>query len=138
VEPKRLARRLPAILLAGWVMPGLSHALIGQRRKGLYIGLLLVGTFVAGLALGDFRCVSWERHPLTFVGQTGMGGLFLVGWGLAAHLPTPPTPARLESLGLLYSAVAALLNWLVVIDVYERVARMNLPPAPAPKAASKP
>jgi hypothetical protein len=127
-----------AILLLGWLIPGAAHVLIGHRAKGIYLGILLLSTFMVGLALGDFRCVNAERHPLSFAGQAGMGLPWLAGWGLANLLAVPYAPPATESLGLLYSSVAALLNLLVVLNAYERVIKSGLEPNSPPSPASAP
>ena len=89
--------------------------------------MVLLSTFMAGQALGDFRLVDMERSPINFVGQAGMGLPWIAGLWLTRSLPVADTTPERETLGLLYSSVAALLNLLCVLDVYERVVRMNLP-----------
>ncbi len=109
------------------MIPGAGHLLIGQRGRGIFLFVALIPTFVVGLAIGGFRNVSLERQPISFAAQVGIGSTCAIGWVLSRRLPAPPVPPKHLSLGTLYTAVAALLNLLCVLDVYERVIRMNLP-----------
>jgi len=127
MRPKDLADRLPAILLAGWFIPGASHFLIGHRRRGIFLFVVLLSTFFAGFAMGGYRNVSLERQPISFAAQACMGSTCLGGWWYGQQQPTPAMPPRHMSLGTLYAAVAALLNLLCVFDAFERVVRLNLP-----------
>lgn len=127
-NPRALQDRLPQILFAGWMVPGAAHLMIGEQKKGRFLLILLLGTFIVGAGMAYGRCVDYERHPLTFAAQAGMGLPFMVSWGLTRYLPTLETPAPLEQLGLLYTAIASLLNLLVVLNAYERVVKLNLPP----------
>lgn len=137
--PAALARQLPLICVAGWLVPGLSHAMIGKRGKGLFLFALLLGTFLWGQHLGSWRIVDDRYQPmmvggreypsLSFFAQAGMALPFAVCWSIARQLPTADHPPTFESLGILYASIAALLNLLCVADAYERVVKANLPAA---------
>lgn len=138
MQARRLADRLPLILLAGWLVPGAGHFLIGHRRRGVFLFVVLLSTFSAGFALGGYRNVSLDRQPISFAAQACMGSSCAVGWYLSSTVPPPRTPPPYLALGTLYAAVASLLNMLCVLDVYERVVRMNLPEKePAAKGAKE-
>lgn len=131
LTPKELSRRLPLALFVGWLVPGGAHWCIGHRRRAVFLAAVLLTTFGAGFAMGGFRNVTLEHNRIAFAAQAGMAGPCLIAWGVGARIPAPASPPGLLSLGTLYTAVASLLNMMCVLDVFERVARANLPEAPA-------
>jgi hypothetical protein len=85
-KPVTLKDSTTAALLA-WLVPGLGHVYQGRFAKGIIFFVCLMGTFVWGLYLGEWKSVYWtwdDRKPL-------VGGLFRLGMGL------PPLPALLQS-----------------------------------------
>ena len=68
--PLRSRRPSPlAAALLGWLVPGLGHLYVGRGTKGLYFFAVIAATYLGGLLLADFRCVSWERDPFWFAAQ---------------------------------------------------------------------
>jgi hypothetical protein len=52
------------VTLAAWLLPGAGHFIIGQRSRGLTIGISILVLFVLGLLIGGMRVVdmpSWNR-----------------------------------------------------------------------------
>jgi len=99
-----------------WICPGLGHALVGRRGKALYFFSLVVGLFVVGMAFADFRNVSFSRHPYFSIAYVFAGGPTAVALLTTGSLAvvTDMNP----DLGCLLTAVAGLLNVLVMIDAY--------------------
>ena len=110
----------PNLLLAallGWLIPGAGHFALGMRSKGLFFFVIVLGTFLGGLVLADFHAVRLERHPIYFAAYVFMGLPTFATMLLTESLMVTKF-IRFESLGTLYCATAALLNLLVVIDVF--------------------
>src|SRR5262245_9939933 len=114
--PLRSRRPSPlAAALLGWLVPGLGHLYAGRGRKGLYFFAVIGATYVGGLLLADFRCVSWERDPFWFAAQSvAAGPTALVAW-LTRDLPIDRRIPTFD-VGLLYVSVASLLNAVAVAD----------------------
>lgn len=119
-EPQAVPLKDPftAAVLA-WLVPGLGHIYQGRLTKGLLFFVLLMGTFVYGMYLGEWKTVYWawdDRKPtLEGICRLGMGlpslpsilqslprldrfrneggGLPIIG-----HLQTAPSMAELDEL----------------------------------------
>lgn len=127
-------RQRLAVLL-GWVLPGAGHVYLGLRRRGLVLGGLILLTFLAGMALADFRNVSpFDRHPIWGIAHA-FGGVMA---GVAALLTKDLLILRdspYYQVGSLYSGVACLLNVLAMIDAWDlapTTARRTPAPVDAP------
>jgi hypothetical protein len=111
---------MPAIVLvAGWLVPGLGHVLLGKWIRGVLIFAAIVTMFLIGIGLagkiynpgtGDILDI------LGFIAQLGSGVLYLlarvVGWGTA---PVVTTVADYGSKALL---IAGLLNIIAAVDAH--------------------
>lgn len=110
-------QRLPILL--GWLVPGLGHWIIGRRGRAAFFAIQLIGMFLAGLLLSNFRCVSpFDRHPIWALTQVP-GGLLTVltaaaTAGLHIERDNPLYPA-----GCLYVGAACLLNLVALCDLYD-------------------
>lgn len=122
-----------AAAVAAWVAPGVGHLLLGQRKRGLILLVSIGSLWLAGLMMGGITVIDHKAHPAWFLGQ------MLVGPSLAAdyyhqHLRSvdpgnlvpgespafEPSFARVNEQGVLYTALAGLLNLLAVLDVVYR------------------
>lgn len=114
-------------LLVAWLIPGGGHILTGKTGKGLFFFALLFLTFLAGLALADFRSIRLvSDNPFYYVGHFGSGmTLFLTQFAASDH-PRQWMPARYYEAGLLYMSVSGLLNVLVMMSL-----RPGAAPVPA-------
>lgn len=144
VDPADLMRKrgkspeLGAFL--AWMVPGAGHLYAGHLVKGVGGLVLVLGLFVAGLALSRGDAVSLREvggHEYAFLAQIGAGGPTALGLAynhgkLPAFLVDPPEypdfedpayAARLPDLdtGLLFTMVAGLLNLLLIHDVISGV-----------------
>lgn len=155
------------LLIAGasWLLPGLGYILLGERTRGLTVGITILVLFVLGLLMAGVRVIDvpgydrqgqpvmlrvpgqaqpvWAlRHrPLAevankpwFVGQVLVGPVCLVTARISLALARSDAPAaaraRLGEIGTLYTAVAGMLNLLVMIDAAHRVGRRPLQAQP--------
>jgi hypothetical protein len=110
-----VVRRFLATFLT-WVLPGLGHLYLGRRGKALYFFALVGGLFVVGMAFADFHNVSIERHPYFSIAYALAGGPTALALAVTAKIPVESDVN--PDLGCLLSAVAGLLNVLVMIDAY--------------------
>lgn len=107
----------------GWLVPGLGHVLRGERVKGLVFMATLMGCFFAGGAMCEFRAVSRTEHDIAFWAQIGAGGpTLLCAWYSASRHArdvgmTPVPVPRLLDCGIMYTCVAGLLSFVLVIDL---------------------
>ena len=127
-------RALIAALLA-WACPGLGHLYLGRQSKALLLGGSIAVIFFAGMLIGGGGVVSPIHKPIWFAGHAFGGGLT----GLALLIGQPamasdPTPAH--ELGVLYTCIAALCNFLLVLDAAGTAWRDDKALAPAPAAAA--
>ena len=180
----------PVVAVAGWLVPGAGYWLIGERARGLAVGLAIVGLFVLGILFGGVRVIqvpgysengrklyldpetrfengreyrvlvvkeappggdelpgAWvatdPRALLRDVGnkpwsicQVLAGPVALAGgaWSVSASQPVaqaegPDRPvgvlshSRINEIAVLYTAVAGMLNLMVIIDAASRAAR---------------
>lgn len=125
----------PVVALAGWLLPGAGYLLIGQRARGLAIGITILALFFLGILIGGMRVVEMSQIHYTsapmkaimdrpwFVGQFFAGPISLIAaavgrgeWFMHSH-------ARLNEIGTLYTAVAGMLNLMAIIDAAWRAGR---------------
>jgi hypothetical protein len=145
--------RAPIVVLAlAWLVPGLGHALLGQRWRGAVYFVLIAHLFAIGVALTDGHAVDRREHPVAFYAQVPAGGPTLAKLAWDGRSPSPAAlgaarrtalvpyetgdaanddvqrrgieslVARLD-LGLLYTMIAGLLNFLLAVDAFERAIR---------------
>lgn len=134
--------------LAAWALPGLGHALLGDIRRGLIIGIAIAALWISGLAIGGVGSIHRERHPFWFLGQALLAPSLAVQYARNTFLVEATAPEDLErdlpgrivyvpayghtsEQGVLYTALAGLLNLLAIIDVVYRDPRRLKPSASA-------
>ncbi len=125
-----------AVLLS-WLLPGAGHLYAGYRTKGLFLGALVLGTFIAGVILGQGCDIDRQRFPYYFLATIFLGLPTLIGGvateGIRVDESVDP---RLLEVGLLFVAVAGLMNLLVMIDALNRVEVVNFADDEIPVADS--
>jgi len=123
-SPTLLPSRSPLAALAlGWLIPGGGHAYGGQWGKAILFFSLITGLLVAGMAIGGGTVILYR---LWFLAQLCAGGPTIALWPISQYLA--PSHAQVDwasrwyDVGTLYTAVAGLLNLLVMMDAYLRLA----------------
>lgn len=133
----------PHAAVAAWILPGLGHLILGQRRRAAVLaaavgGLWLLGVLIGGIGVidhQDYSEGSRVKFSLWFLGQMLTGPsiaadayhqhLKATSQRLFGHLPQPqdkPRPVYVPSFGhvsetgTLFTALAGMLNLLVIID----------------------
>ena len=125
------ARWHPAAAVAGWLLPGMGHAMVGQRKRGIIIGVTIGALWLAGLLIGGLGVIDRAENGAWFVGQVLAGPAIIVDYVVQVHLkprsadsnPEPllePSFGHVREQGILYTALAGLLNLLAVLDVVYR------------------
>ena len=148
----------PLVALAGWLVPGAGYVMIGQRTRGVVVGVTILLLFVSGLLIGGMRVIDStliesvhqrldrERaegegrrmlrnyhtpNPIArtlqkpwFIGQVLAGPVALASNVVAARwggdAGSPFSHARVYEIGVLYTAVAGMLNLMAIIDAAYR------------------
>jgi hypothetical protein len=123
----QIAQRLPGeksslpaiVLLAGWLIPGAGHVVLGKWVRGVLLFAAIVTLFAIGIALGGKVYNPGTGDVLDilgFIAQLGSGLLdglaHLMGWGAA---PVVTTVADYGSKAML---IAGLLNIVAAVDAH--------------------
>jgi hypothetical protein len=108
------------VLIVAWIIPGAGQGWLGQRGKALAFFLLITGTLVAGWLLGGLTNVTTES--LWYFAQLGAAGPTLILTPINKFVASGGLPPQgtVYDIGTLYTAVAGLLNILVMMDAYVR------------------
>ena len=107
------------MLLAGWLVPGAGHLLLGKWVRALLLFASVLGMYLIGLGLVGKVYVPNTGDLLDmlgFAGQLGSGVLYILsrvfGWGAASVVNT------LADYGTKFLVVAGLLNVIAAVDAY--------------------
>lgn len=104
-----------------WLVPGLGHILLGLRRKGLTFLAIVLVALVIGCELHGNLYRALPGQPLTLLGtlaSLGAGLPYLVLRFLLHY--QGDVMARGYEYGTAFLVTAGLMNWLVVLDVWDR------------------
>ena len=110
----------PALaLIAGWLVPGAGHLLLGKWIRGLLLMASILAMFAIGVALQGKIYTPNTGEPLDmlgFIGDLGSGALYglarIVGWGQA------PVLVAIADYGTKFIVVAGLLNVVAAVDAH--------------------
>jgi hypothetical protein len=107
------------VLLAGWLIPGAGHFLVGKWVRALLLFAAILTMYMTGLALSGQVYTPNTGDVLDmlgFAGQLGTGLLYflarLFGWGATSVVNT------LGDYGTKFLVVGGLLNVIAAIDAY--------------------
>lgn len=114
------SRVSPAVaLIAGWLVPGAGHLLLGKWVRALLLCASIIGMFAIGIALQGKIYSPNTGEPLDmlgFAGDLGSGVLYglarLLGWGQA------PVLTAVADYGKMFIVVAGLLNIVAAVDAH--------------------
>jgi hypothetical protein len=106
-------------LLAGWLVPGAGHLLLGKWVRAGLLMVSIVAMFAIGVALQGKVYTPNTGEPLDmlgFAGDLGAGLLYglarLLGWGQA------PVLVAVADYGTKFIVVAGLLNIVAAVDAH--------------------
>ena len=106
-------------LIAGWLVPGAGHLLLGKWVRAGLLMVSILGMFAIGIALKGKIYSPNTGEPLDilgFLGDLGAGALYglarLLGWGQA------PVLVAVADYGTKFIVVAGLLNIVAAVDAH--------------------
>jgi len=67
-------------LVLAWLVPGLGHVLLGQRRRGVIFAVTIHGLFAAGMLIAGVRAINPEQQIWTYT-------QYLAGWPMLLVSP---------------------------------------------------
>ncbi len=141
--------RTPIAIVLAWLIPGLGHIYLGDRRRGGILCATVTLTFLIGIAIGGVTVVSPVKPSQNVVSRTGAPVMTSSWWFFAQALngsyavvtyqinkavtdgnPTDPRyylawPSG--DVGSVYTGIAGLLNLLIILDVLVRASGTQVP-----------
>lgn len=117
------ARALGLVVLS-WLVPGAGHFVVGKRGKSAVFLLVILASVVIGCQLNGNLYHVIAGQPLSLLGTLASfgAGLPYLALRLLLHYQGD-VMARGYEYGTAFLVTAGLMNWLVVLDVWDR-ARM--------------
>lgn len=151
----------PVAALLAWLIPGAGHVYLGEKARGMTVGVTIYALFLLGLLIGGIHVVDAQRSQLWFAGQLIIGPpAIAINYYRASLEPTYHSQAlggrpyqalprpenrsesysvsigRTQEIGTLFTTLAGMLNLLVIIDVFlrtpEEQRHLTLGTTPAP------
>jgi hypothetical protein len=130
------------VAVCAWLIPGSGYFLLGERVRGIIVGVTIFALFLAGIVVGGIRIMDppgWNSDDQQqsiistfvdspvgqlsdkpwYVGQILCGPVTVAASAVSIHLAeggVPSSHSRSWEIGALYTAVAGMLNLLVIID----------------------
>ena len=108
------------VVVAGWLVPGLGHVLLGRRLRGLTFFALIVATLVIGVALDGNLPFALSGQPLAILATLGAMGVgtpyALLQWVLGY---AGSVEAAGYEYGTAFILTAGLMNLLLVLDGWD-------------------
>jgi hypothetical protein len=107
------------VLLAGWLVPGLGHLLLGKWVRAALLLVSIVGMFSIGIALEGKIYVPNSGDPLDilgFAGDLGAGALYLLA--RVFDLGHASVVTAFADYGTKFIVVAGLLNLVAAVDAH--------------------
>lgn len=111
------------VTCAAALVPGLGHALLGLRKRGLAFFLLVAVTFATGLLLEGGLPRPDPAEPFTILATATTAATGVLG--LAARLlasGTVEAQSATAEYGRAYLLTAGLMNLLLILDTLDRSA----------------
>ena len=106
--------------LAGWVLPGAGHFILGHRIRGLVFFLLVVFSLSFGLGLKGKVYVIERDKPMTYAGvfaNLGLGPSYFLLKASEIGKGEPSAPSF--AYGKTFVTTAGLMNILLLLDAFD-------------------
>jgi hypothetical protein len=105
-------------LIAGWLVPGAGHFLLGKWGRGALLAAAILGMFAMGLAMHGKLYASAQDilDMLGLAGDLGNGLLYLVSRVLG--LGADQVQITTGDYGTRFIVVAGLLNVIAAVDAH--------------------
>lgn len=120
-RPARAPGSLFVAILLSWVFPGLGHAYLGRRGRGVLYAVIVTGAFLLGLAYQGRLYTSDPAHPLTALAMLACygAGILNIGARLILNNPNGNILASTFEYGCAFLLTAGMMNLLLMLDVYD-------------------
>jgi hypothetical protein len=113
-------------LIAGWLVPGAGHFLLGKWGRGALLAVAILAMFILGLGMQGKLYTSAQDvlDLLGVAGDLGSGILYFIG--RAAGWGSQPVQTTVADYGTKFIVVAGLLNVIAAVDAHNlRTGRKN-------------
>ncbi len=105
-------------LIAGWLVPGAGHFLLGKWIRGTLISVSIIAMFAIGLAMQG-KLYTSAQDILDILGVAGdLGNGILYFLGRAAGWGGVPEQTTVADYGTKFIVVAGLLNIIAAVDAH--------------------
>jgi len=105
-------------LIAGWLVPGAGHFLLGKWVRGALLAVSILAMFVMGLAMQG-KLYTGAQDILELLGMAGdLGSGLLYFVGRAAGWGGQPVETTIADYGTKFIVVAGLLNVIAAVDAH--------------------
>jgi hypothetical protein len=109
----------PITGLAAIALPGLGHAMLGERHRAAIVSTGIVTLALAGILIGGIGAVDSQGSRGWFLAQIFLGPATLaIDFIHQSRFHSVGALGRAEELGTLYVAIAGLLNLIAIIDAF--------------------
>ena len=105
-------------LIAGWLVPGAGHFLLGKWVRGTLLAVSIIAMFALGLTMQGklYTSVQDILDMLGVAGDLGSGLLYVVSRVLG--LGAQPIQTTVADFGTKFIVVAGLLNIIAAVDAH--------------------
>jgi hypothetical protein len=107
------------VLIAGWLIPGAGHLILGKWARALLLAAAILTMFIIGVALGGKLYSPNTGEPLDilgFLGDLGVGLPYLIGRLIG--LGQAPVLTAIADYGTKFIVVGGLLNIVAAVDAH--------------------
>ena len=101
--------------LAGWLVPGAGHLVLGKRRHAVIIFVSIVLAFCIGIYIGSIGVVNPVGAKPWYVAQT-MNSPAVIALGRITTTGDYRVFGRPNEIGQIYTSIAGLLNLLCIVN----------------------
>jgi hypothetical protein len=118
-----------------WLLPGLGHISLGQKRRGFLIMFGILFLVLCGVLVGGIDAVYHSHDGLWFIAQVWCGPV-VIGVDMLTQLLIVPLPiseratlvglSHANEIGTLFIAMAGLMNFVAMLDVLQGNQRGDL------------
>ncbi len=105
-------------LIAGWLIPGAGHFLLGKWIRGTLLAVSIISMFALGLAMQG-KLYTGAQDILDMLGMAGdLGSGLLYFVGRALGLGGQPVQTTVADYGKVFIVVAGMLNIIAAVDAH--------------------
>ncbi len=105
-------------LIAGWLVPGAGHFLLGKWIRGTLLAVSIIAMFALGLAMQG-KLYTSAQDILDLLGVAGdLGGGLLYFLSRTLGLGGQPVQTTVADYGTKFIVVAGLLNIIAAVDAH--------------------